>query len=154
MKCEANTSWSELHCVTWIYMDNSFAVPVHNDVLGSVALVLWYEDFHVVHWKPVGGIGLTFLSRWGCRLFDIYTISIIVILYTLKNVYVVQMFVYPTKTYKIKVLQGLWARNYNRNWLIFSFIINHMLPKIQWLFAPLTVRCLEQDCVATRVESS
>ena len=48
--------------VTWVYRGYSFAVPVYNDVFGPTAACS--EIFLVVHWRPMGGLLLTFSSRY------------------------------------------------------------------------------------------
>ena len=46
--------------------------------LGQLFPALCYEDFLVVHWRPMGGLGLTCSSQWSYFLFDINTIPILV----------------------------------------------------------------------------
>ena len=68
--------------VTWVHTGNSFAVPLYNDVLGPAAAcpVVW--GLLVVHWRRMGGLGLTFSYQWGCCLFDICIIPILLVIFT------------------------------------------------------------------------
>lgn len=66
----------DVYCV---YRSYSFAVRGYN-FWASCSHAVWYKGSVVVHWRQKSGIVLSISSQFGCNLFDIYNIPILVIL--------------------------------------------------------------------------